>query len=269
MTSSGGMLPRLTSGPNCFTNQDCEAFVGASKMMSPSVDRVDDLVDQAGTHLAVAPVDAGGSAFAALGDDLPRAGVELLAHPVDPLVRGEHDVSESFEPTSERTTKSFASSAISSSLRSRGSSIVPSETSTCEKRFSHQPAAVLVELAAGDHRLEERSAADDRRLERAVEGDLLLEVVRDVRGPPAELHDVDVVARGVEEPLDLAEVEALVHHVGQPLCPRLRRARRDVEESVRAVGIQSLQSLGRRRPGRRGRARCRASRSRRSAGRNP
>src|SRR5262249_3500309 len=39
--------------------------------------------------------------------------------------------SESFEPTSERTVKSRASSAISSSLRSRGRSMTPSETSTC------------------------------------------------------------------------------------------------------------------------------------------
>jgi hypothetical protein len=42
----------------------------------------------------------------------------------------------SFEPTSERTVKSRANSAISSSLRSRGTSIVPSEISTCEKRNS-------------------------------------------------------------------------------------------------------------------------------------
>ena len=39
--------------------------------------------------------------------------------------------SASFEPTSERTVKSRAKSAISSSLRSRGISTVPSEISTC------------------------------------------------------------------------------------------------------------------------------------------
>ena len=44
--------------------------------------------------------------------------------------------SASFEPTSESTMKSRAKSAISSSLRSRGISIVPSEISTCEKRYS-------------------------------------------------------------------------------------------------------------------------------------
>ena len=32
MTSSGGMLPRLTDGPNSLMNQLCAAFDGASKM---------------------------------------------------------------------------------------------------------------------------------------------------------------------------------------------------------------------------------------------
>ena len=40
----------------------------------------------------------------------------------------------SFEPTSEKTVKSRAKSSISSSLRSRGISIAPSEISTHEKR---------------------------------------------------------------------------------------------------------------------------------------
>src|SRR5437667_7225107 len=34
ITSSGGMLPRLTLGPNSFTNQACDSFVGASKTRS-------------------------------------------------------------------------------------------------------------------------------------------------------------------------------------------------------------------------------------------
>ena len=43
---------------------------------------------------------------------------------------GAKTTSESFEPTSLRTVKSRAKSAISSSLRSRGISTVPSEIST-------------------------------------------------------------------------------------------------------------------------------------------
>src|SRR5919109_1802267 len=42
--------------------------------------------------------------------------------------------SASFDPTSERTVKSRANSAMSSSFRSRGISRVPSEISTCAKR---------------------------------------------------------------------------------------------------------------------------------------
>ena len=50
-----------------------------------------------------------------------------------------YSTDESFEPTSERTVKSRAKSAISSSLRSRGMSTVPSEISTCviPRLFSH------------------------------------------------------------------------------------------------------------------------------------
>ena len=43
----------------------------------------------------------------------------------------EYSTDESFDPTSERTVKSRAKSAISSSFRSRGMSTVPSEISTC------------------------------------------------------------------------------------------------------------------------------------------
>ena len=42
-----------------------------------------------------------------------------------------YSTAESFEPTSERTVKSRAKSAMSSSFRSRGMSTVPSEISTC------------------------------------------------------------------------------------------------------------------------------------------
>src|SRR4029077_629174 len=43
-----------------------------------------DLVDQAGAKLAARPIDAGRAALAALGDDPPCAGVELLLHPLRP-----------------------------------------------------------------------------------------------------------------------------------------------------------------------------------------
>ena len=49
---------------------------------------------------------------------------------------GANSTALSLEPTSERTVKSRANSAISSSLRSRGRSIVPSEISTCVRPSS-------------------------------------------------------------------------------------------------------------------------------------
>ena len=50
-------------------------------------DVMDDLLDQALAHLAVGPEDPGGTALASLGDHLPGAGVQLLAHLLDPQVR--------------------------------------------------------------------------------------------------------------------------------------------------------------------------------------
>src|SRR6185436_20784715 len=65
-----------------------------------------------------------------------------------------------------------------------------------------EPALELVHPAARVDGLEQSPAADDRRLEMAVERDLLLEVVRDVAGAPAELDDVDEGAARVEHAFD-------------------------------------------------------------------
>ena len=146
MTSSGGMLPRLTDGPNCLTNQACAAFVGASKMTFVDADLVRDLVDQPGAHVAGRVEDAGRAALARLGDHLPRAGLQLFAAATASTRSAAYSTSESFEPTSERTVKSRAKSAISSSLRSRGMSTVPSEISTCVEAELVEPRLVLVEL---------------------------------------------------------------------------------------------------------------------------
>src|SRR5262249_45441006 len=87
-----------------------------------------------------------------------------------------------------------------------------------------EPALELVDAVACVDHLEERAAAHDRRLEVAVERDLLLEVVGDVARAPAELDDVDELACGVEESLDVAHVQALVDHVREPLRARLAGA---------------------------------------------
>src|SRR5262249_52488270 len=95
-----------------------------------------------------------------------------------------------------------------------------------------QPSLELVEPSARVDDLEERPPADDRRVEGPVERDLLLEIVRDVCGAPAELDDVDERAGSVEEALDVADVEPLVDHVREALDPGLARPGGQVEEAV-------------------------------------
>src|ERR1700693_1015940 len=99
-----------------------------------------------------------------------------------------------------------------------------------------KPRLELVHAPARIHDLEERSAAHDRRLEGAVERDLLLEVVRDVARPPAELDDVDELAADVEHALDLAEIHPLVHDVREPLDSRLAGPPGQVEKAVVKAG---------------------------------
>src|SRR5436853_2935513 len=95
-----------------------------------------------------------------------------------------------------------------------------------------QPALELVDPVARVHGLEEGAAAHDRRVEVPVERNLLLEVVGHVAGAPAEFDDVDEGPAGVEHPLDVAEIHALVYHVRQSDLARLPGAGRDVEETV-------------------------------------
>src|SRR3954451_17866944 len=95
-----------------------------------------------------------------------------------------------------------------------------------------EPRLELVETPPRVDDLEERAAADDRRLERTVERDLLLEVVRDVARAPAELDDVDELAAGVEHALDVAQVQALVHDVRQAFGAGFARALGEVQEAV-------------------------------------
>ena len=92
ITSSGGMLPRLTVRPEVLDEPRLARLRRRLEDQVGDGDLVRDLVDEAGAHLAGRPVDAGGAALAALGDHLPRAGGELFLDPLDPLVRGEDDV---------------------------------------------------------------------------------------------------------------------------------------------------------------------------------
>ncbi len=246
MTSSGGMLPRLTSGPNWRMNQACCDFCGASKSSRSTGQLVDDLVDQAAAHLAAAAEDARGARLARLRDDLPGAGGELLADPLDPLVGREDrlgvlgaDLREHAEILRQRLDDLELALA-------RQVDRAVGDLDALEAVVA-QPAAVAVELAAHLGDLEQRAAADHGDAERAVERELLAQVLRHVRRAPAELDDVDVVAAGRHQALDLRQGQALVHDVRDADLARLGGPEREVEKAVDAVcdahrgrGYQSL-----------------------------
>src|SRR6059058_1461238 len=221
---------------------------------------VNDLVDETGPHLAVRTVDPRGPALPALGDHLPGARLELLLDPFDPLVRGVDDL---LVLRADLGEDGEVAPELLDQLELALTRDVEGAVRDLDVREAllDQPAPELLQLAARVDRLEERPAADDRGLEAPIEGDLLLQVVRDVVRAPAELDDVYVLAGGVEEALDLAQVEALVDDVREALGARLAGAGGQVEESIRAWHRAPPASCGLL-PERRGRASCRARRFR-------
>src|SRR6266508_3847269 len=227
------------------------------------VDPVDDFVDEASSHLAGRSKDAGRATLPRFGDDLPGAGVELVLHPLDPLVGGVDDVGVlRADLGHDDEVLGQLGDQLELAIVREGDGAV--RDLDVRDALLGEPRPVLVELVPADDRLEERSAADDGHVEGAVERDLVLEVARDVRGAPAELDDVDVVAGRPEEALDVDEVEALVDDVCEPLRARLRGTRGQVEEvlgtTVRAVHRDPPVACGPV-PERRGRASFRARRS--------
>ena len=91
----------------------------------------------------------------------------------------------------------------------------------------------LVQLALTEADLEERAAEDDHDPFVAVAVELLTKVRGDIRRPPAEFHDVDVVAGRCEESLDLRDRKPLVHHMRDPRLARSRGALGQVEKGGR------------------------------------
>ncbi len=257
ITSSGGMLPRLTDAPNSLTNHACAAFVGASKTMfaGPTTFAISlissvRMPPDESKMPAVPPSRASVITFQA------PASSSSCSHCVHSSA--EYSTLESFDPTSESTVKSRAKSAISSSLRSRGMSIVPSEISTCVSPSSVSHCLYSSRLPQRIHDLEERPADHHGLVAQHLE--LALEIVRDVRGAPAELDDRDVIAGDLEHVLPRARAEALVDHVRQADV----LAETEIKGGHRAPPASPWRASARR-----GRASCRARRCRPSAGRSP
>src|SRR5919201_300979 len=207
-----------------FLGRDvAEVDVGAELLHEPGLRRlrrrledevvngnvVDDLVDEPGAHLAGRAVDPGRTAFAAFGDHFPSAPVELFLDPLHPEVRRVVDVRVLRADLRENgevlcKLRDQLELALARDLERAVGDLDMREA------LIREPALELIELPPRVDGLEERAAAHDRRVERAVERDLLLEVVRDVPGAPAELDDVHVLPGGVEEALDLAQIQSLV-----------------------------------------------------------
>jgi hypothetical protein len=229
---------------------------------------VDNLVDEACAHLSRRAIDPGCAAFAAFGDHLPGAGGELFLDPLDPLVGGVDDVGVFGADLGEhreiaREVRDQLELPLSRDLdRSVG------DLDVREALFD-QPLLEFIQPAPTVDRLEQRSATDNGRLERPVQRNLLLQVVGDVRRPPAELDNVDELAAGVEHAFDVAQVEALVDDVGQAFRARLAGALGQVEETVVKGGHRAPSASPGLRTARRGRASCHGHRCRRSVARNP
>ena len=139
-------------------------------------DLVRDLVDQPRPHVPVRAEDPGRPALAALRDHLPGARGELLLDRRDPLVGRVHDLRVLRADLREhrevaREVPDQLELALAGDLDRAVRDLDVREPVLGE------PPLELVEPSAGVDGLEQRPAADDRRLERAVERDLLLEVV--------------------------------------------------------------------------------------------
>src|SRR5262249_13103368 len=190
-----------------------------------------DLVHEPGSELTTRPVDPGGTSLAALGDDPPGARVELLLHPLHPEIGSDVHVGV-LRPYLRENREIACEVGDELELPLAGDLDRAVGDLDVREAVLRQPSLELLDLVACVDGLEERATADDGRLKVTVERDLLLEVVRDVAGAPAELDDVDEGARGVEEPLDLAEVQTLVDDMREPAAARLARPGRHSQESV-------------------------------------
>ena len=150
---------------------------------------------------------------------------------------------------------------MSSSLRPRGCRSCR-RRSRCGRAGLLEPAAVLVELPRAMTASKSVPPQTTGTSERAVELDLLLQVLSDVARAPTELHDVDVVARGrrglrpaAPGALSMTWVRPLLRGFGgraggsrKPLKPGIQvlqsllRRLLDVVEERRAVGVDATVS---------------------------
>src|SRR6476619_584511 len=179
--------------------------------------RVRDLADEFGPHVARPAEDARCPALTRFRDHLPGAGIELLAQPRRPLGGRELDV-RVLRPDLGKHGE--VARELLDQLELALARQVDHAVRDLDVREAEllQPALVALDLVLHEHDLEEGPADHDGLSPQDVE--LRAQVGRDVGGAPAELDDVDVVARRLEHVLPRTRAEALVDHVGQPAGTR-------------------------------------------------
>src|SRR5439155_21781233 len=109
------------------------------------------------------PVDPGGAALPALGDHLPGSGRQLFLDPLDPLVGRVDDL---LVLRADRGEDGEVAPEVLDRLELALAWDVPRPVGDLDGREAlvDEPALELVQLAARVDGLEERPAADDRRL---------------------------------------------------------------------------------------------------------
>ena len=235
-TSSGAMLPRLTSRPKRLRNHTCCSLRGASnssrsgrrrgrsRRSGPCAPR-----RRGGRCPAVPLSRASAMTFHAPGLEL---GLDLL----DPAVGGHDLARRPWSPTSLKTVNSRRQAARSArACRAGSSAIVPSETSTWRRPELVQPGDQPVDAALADRELGQRPAEDDGHVVRA----------RSARAWPARLPVTSAVPQPSLTMSTLAPATSIRPSTSasdsplsstcvRPALARLGAARREVEEAGHA-----------------------------------
>src|SRR6185437_12646777 len=166
------------------------------------VDRVHDLVDQAGTHLSVGAIDAGRTRLSRLGDHLPGAGLQVAFDLLHPDIGGHDEVRILAADLREhREVACKRADQVSLDLRVQGDRAVGdlhvAQTELAQPRDQTLHATLL------DRDLGERPAEHHRDPVRGIALKLGLQVRGHERRAPAELDDVHAVAHRLDQAVHL------------------------------------------------------------------
>ncbi len=212
ITSSAPMLPRLTFGPTRRSSHACWERCGASKITVSLADGVQDRVHELAVDLAAGVEEADRPALAPFGDH-QRGARREVAESISSHQSLATASSSLLLPTSAITVNSRASCEISSRLaRARQRQRAVGDLDVIDPQLA-QPLDVALHASLVDGDLQQRPARADGDAGVAADRDLVGHGAADVRGAPAELDHVDVLARGDEQRLQRERRQAAVDDV--------------------------------------------------------